>query len=167
MTGSPGRICRSWSPEPAGHSRHGLIGDHEGEALRIGAHHGERRRRLGRDLDFVAERGQRFLAQPASNSSSSTNSNPLAMAARRRSSFAAAGVASPVRGKIEVEHRALARLAVNRDRAVVAVHDALHHRQAQARALAGRLGREERLENPPQASPASIPHPVSLTERRA
>ena len=31
----------------------------------------------------------------------------------------------------EVEHRALAGLAVDRDRAVMVVHDAMHHRQAQ------------------------------------
>ena len=65
-----------------------------------------------------------------------------------------------------VEHRAIAGLAVDRDRAVMVVHNAMHHRQAQARALAGRRQREGRLENPP---PRRLihGHPAALMDTRA
>ena len=51
--------------------------------------------------------------------------------------------------KIQLEPAALAGFAVRDDRAFVRLHDAMHHRQAQPRALACRLGGKERLEDPP------------------
>jgi hypothetical protein len=46
-----------------------------------------------------------------------------------------------------MKSRALARLALHDDRAVVRLQNAMHHRQAQSRSLAGTLGGEERLKN--------------------
>ena len=96
MIGNPGRICRSWLGEKqARHPGHGLVREHERKALRIGAHHGERRRGLRRDLDLVAERGQRFLAQPDEQLLVIDQQNALAMAAGHRALLGGRAAASP------------------------------------------------------------------------
>ena len=51
------------------------------------------------------------------------------------------------RRKVDAKRRAPARLAIDGDRAVQRPHDAVHHRQPEARSLAGLLRREKRLED--------------------
>ena len=77
--------------------------------------------------------------------------------------LAASVAASSHARQVDAEGRALARFAVDVDEAVVLLDDAVDGGQAQARALADALGREERLEDVAPASRASIPQPSSLT----
>ena len=53
-----------------------------------------------------------------------------------------------ISGKIQVESGAFAGPAVNENRTVVILHDAMNHRQSQTGTLTRRLRREERFEDP-------------------
>src|SRR3972149_4899865 len=55
--------------------------------------------------------------------------------------------------KVDFERRAMAQLAVDRNRAAALLDDAKDRRQTQTGALAGLFGREERFEYPPLRLP--------------
>ena len=120
-------------------------------ARRVGAHHGQRLRGCGCTFHDVAEPGQEIRTHVGQHFLVIHHEHALPLTAGGRSRLTRGGGGrTDVLGKIEPEGRALAGLAMDRDCAVVAVHDAVDDGQAQARALAGRLGGEKRLENPPQ-----------------
>ena len=105
----------------------------------------------------------RELAHAVSSSTSRIVSRPSGAAHPRLGPRA--GPDSPPR-QVDLEGRAVPRLALDRDVTAALLDDAVDGGQPEAGALARLLGREERLEDARLRRPASCPRPCRRTTRR-
>ena len=131
--------------EPA-HQGHGEVGNDGLEVARGETLDGA----LGVRLDhrLVAEPRERALAEFSEDQFVIEKQDALTVAIRNRVRLVGHDCRLRFkRGEVEVDVRAFARLAVDRDRTVVRTHDAVDDRESESCAGADRLRREKRIED--------------------